>query len=93
MTIPSLPVAATLRFHTRRATCAPCPGARNRGGCTRCPPIPRRYPCPADADAAVSAASFFALGTNFVNQPKPLISKVEATSGIEPEYTVLQTVA
>src|SRR5712671_5348753 len=30
------------------------------------------------------------LETNAETRPKPLISKVEATSGIEPEYTVLQ---
>src|SRR5882762_4374054 len=30
------------------------------------------------------------LETNAETGPKPLISKVEATSGIEPEYTVLQ---
>jgi hypothetical protein len=42
---------------------------------------------------AVSVALFFALELASQIRPKSLILKVEATSGIEPEYTVLQTVA
>ena len=38
----------------------------------------------------MSVALFFALEPTSQIRPKPLILKVEATSGIEPEYTVLQ---
>jgi hypothetical protein len=42
---------------------------------------------------AVSVVRFLALEPASQIRPKSLILKVEATSGIEPEYTVLQTVA
>ena len=38
----------------------------------------------------MSAEPLRGLKTNAETRLKPLISKVEATSGIEPEYTVLQ---
>ena len=47
----------------------------------------------ASRNPAVSVALFFTLEPASQIRPKPLILKMEATSGIEPEYTVLQTVA
>jgi hypothetical protein len=42
---------------------------------------------------AVSVVRFFTFEPASQIRPKSLILKMEATSGIEPEYTVLQTVA